>query len=130
VLTGVNVGVEIGQRIAISLFALGSSAKADPSYGAFSAFAGGADLRVALFRFDDRQGTSRLNLYLHARGGYAMSYPDGLFGTDDILLAGGPGLEYYTRLRHFSVGLAVDYLYWLDSGANGYAVYPTVRYTF
>jgi hypothetical protein len=46
------------------------------------------------------------------------------------MIAGGPGVEYYTRLRHFSIGLAADALYALKAKAAGYAVYPTIRYTF
>jgi hypothetical protein len=129
-LVGMDAGVELGRHLAVSLFVLGSSATADPSYGSFSAFVGGADVRFGLLGLKDPNGYPRFVVYLHGRGGYAVSYPDGLFGTDDIFVAGGPGIEYYTRLRHFSVGLAVDYAYWLDSGASGFAIYPTVRYTF
>lgn len=129
-LVGLDVGVELGPWAAISLFAIGGNEKAGSSYGAFSVFAGGADLRVSLFSVKDRNGYPRLVVYGHARGGYALSYPQGLFGTNDIFVGGGPGIEYFTRLRHFSIGLAADYVRWLDAGANGYAIYPTVRYTF
>jgi hypothetical protein len=129
-LVGLNAGVEIGPRIALSLFAMGGSQTADPSYGAFDVFAGGADVRVALLSWRDLNGHARLLAYLHARGGYALSRPEGLFGTDDIFVGGGPGIEYFTRLRHFSLGIAADYVRWIDTGANGYAVYPTVRYSF
>jgi hypothetical protein len=127
---GLDLGVELGPRVALSLFGIGTAQKAGSSYGAFSVLAGGADLRVAFLSFKDRFGTPRLQVYAHGRGGYGMTTPSGLFGTNDVFVGGGLGLEYYTRLRHFSIGLAADYLRWLDAGANGYAVYPTVRYTF
>ena len=130
VLVGINAGIEIGPRIALSLFALGGNQKADSSYGAFGVFAGGADLRVAFLALRDRNGDSRFLVYAHARGGYALSTPEGLFGTNDVFVGGGPGIEYFTRLRHFSIGIAADYVRFIDAGANGYAVYPTVRYSF
>lgn len=129
-LVGINAGVEIGSRIALSVFAMGGNEKAGPSYGAFSVFAGGADLRVAILALRDKNGDQRLLVYAHGRGGYALSKPDGLFGTNDIFVGGGPGVEYFTRLRHFSIGIAADYVRFLDAGADGFAVYPTVRYTF
>ncbi|HSN92626.1 MAG TPA: adventurous gliding motility protein CglE [Anaeromyxobacteraceae bacterium] len=129
-LVGVNAGIEIGSRIAVSLFALGGNEKASSSYGAFSVFAGGADVRIAFLALEDRNGDQRLLAYVHGRGGYALTTPEGLFGTNDIFVAGGPGIEYFTRLRHFSVGIAADYVRFLDVGADGFTVYPTVRYTF
>ena len=78
----------------------------------------------------DRNGWERFFTYVHARGGYAVTRPVGLFGDVETLAAGGLGVEYYTRLRHFSVGMAVDGEYALKAGTFGYAVYPTVRYTF
>jgi hypothetical protein len=129
-LVGVNAGIEIGSRLALSLFAMGGNQKADASYGAFSVFAGGADLRFAILALRDRNGDARFLVYAHARGGYALSAPEGLFGTDDTFVGGGPGVEYFTRLRHFSIGIAADYVRWIDAGASGFAVYPTVRYTF
>lgn len=129
-LVGLNVGVELGPRIALSVFAMGANQEADPSYGAFGVFAGGVDVRVAVLSLRDLSGDPRFLVYLHARAGYALSEPEGLFGTNDIFVGGGPGIEYFTRLRHFSVGIAADYVRWIDAGANGYAVYPTVRYSF
>lgn len=127
---GVNVGVDLGQRVAISLFAMGGNERASVDYGAFSLLAVGGDLRLSLVGFRDRNQLRRLWVYVHARGGVARTYPEGLFGTDEVLVAGGPGLEYFTRLRHFSVGLAADYVYATKAGTGGFSVYPTVRYTF
>jgi hypothetical protein len=129
-LVGATVGVDIGSRLSVALYGQGGNARANPNYGAFSLIAAGADVKVALRSWRDRNDWERTFVYLHARGGYAKSYPEGLFGTTDLVLAGGPGVEYYTKLRHFSIGLAADAVYATKAGAAGFAVYPTVRYTF
>jgi hypothetical protein len=128
---GVNVGVDIGTRIAVSFFALGANESAvDVDYGAFSLYAGGLDLRYSFLAFKDRNGWDRLFLYVHGRGGYARTWPEGLFGDVERIAAAGVGAEYFTRLRHFSVGVAADGVLATNAGAAGWAVYPTVRYTF
>jgi hypothetical protein len=129
-LVGLNLGVDLGSRISVSLYGQGGNERASVDYGAFSLYNAGLDLRVAVFGTKDRNDFERFYVYLHGRGGYAKSYPEGLFGTDDVVVAGGPGVEYFTRLRHFSVGLAADYVYATEAAASGFAVYPTVRYTF
>lgn len=127
---GVTLGYDLGSRVAIALFAQGGNEKASNDYGAFSLFAGGVDLRLALLGARDRNDFERFFVYVHARGGVGRTYPVGLFGDDEVLVQGGPGVEYFTRLRHFSLGLAADYVRAVRAGVNGFAVYPTVRYTF
>jgi hypothetical protein len=130
-LVGALAGVDLGNRLAIALFAQGGNARAAArEYGAFSVYAGGVDVKVALLGRKDRNDWERFYLYVHARGGYAKTYPEGLFGTSDVLLAAGPGVEYYTRLRHFSIGVGADLVYATKAGVAGFALYPTVRYTF
>jgi hypothetical protein len=130
ILIGANVGVDLGSRLAISIFAVGANEKADVDYGAFSLYAAGLDVRYAFWSMKDRNGWERLFAYAHARGGYARTWPAGLFGDVETLAAGGVGIEYFTRLRHFSVGAALDGVYALKAGAPGWSLYPTVRYTF
>ncbi len=127
---GVLVGTDIGSRLSLALYAQGGNAKASADYGAFGLYSGGADLRVAVLGRKDRNDWERFYLYVHGRAGYAKSYPEGLFATTDLVVAAGPGVEYYTRLRHFSVGFAADFVRATKAGANGYTLYPTVRYTF
>lgn len=67
---------------------------------------------------------------MHARAGYARTFPKGLFGTSDVVVQGGPGFEYFTRLRHFSIGASLDYVRALKAKAHGATLYSTVRYTF
>jgi hypothetical protein len=127
---GAHVGLDVTDRIAVALFASGANADASTSYGAFSLVAAGLDLRLSLLGRRDRNGLERLHVYVHGRGGWLMTRPSGLFGTSDVLVSGGPGIEYFTRLRHFSVGLATDLAYVVDASTFGVAVLPTVRYTF
>jgi hypothetical protein len=130
ILIGATLGVDVGTRIGVALFVQGGNASANQNYGAFSLLSAGADVRLSLLSWRDRNDWNRLFLYVHGRGGYAKTYPEGLFGTDDLVVAGGPGVEYYTKLRHFSIGIAADALYATKAAAAGFAVYPTVRYTF
>jgi hypothetical protein len=127
---GLNLGYELGSRVALSLFGTLTTQKAGPSYGAFTLYGAGGDLRLSFLQFKDRNGTPRFFVYAHGRGGYGWTTPTGLFEGTGLFAAAGLGVEYYTRLRHFSIGLAVDYVRWFDAAVNGYAVYPTVRYTF
>jgi hypothetical protein len=129
-LVGMTFGYDVSSRFALSAFVLGSNSQASVSYGAFSVYAAGADLRVALFGSRDKYALERTYIYVHGRAGYLLTRPEGLFGTNDTYFALGPGLEYYTRLRHFSVGLAADLAYVAKAGTAGVAVTPTVRYTF
>ncbi len=130
VVIGVLVGVDIGKRLSVGLYGQGGNERASLDYGAFSLYAAGLDLKVSVIGRKDRNDWERFYAYVHARGGYARTYPDGLFGTDDLLVAGGLGVEYFTQLRHFSVGIAVDGLYATKAAVAGVAVYPIVRYTF
>lgn len=130
ILVGALLGMDVGTRLSVALYAQGGNARASPDYGAFSLYAGGLDVKVALLGKKDRNDWERFYVYAHARGGWAKTYPEGLFGTDDLVVGGGPGVEYYTRLRHFSIGVGADLVYATKAGAAGFAVYPTVRYTF
>jgi hypothetical protein len=130
ILVGLSVGTDVGSRVSVALVGQGGNEKASSNYGAFSLYSGGLDVRVAVLGVMDRNDWERFFVYVHGRGGYAVTYPEGLFGTKDFIMQGGPGIEYYTRLRHFSVGLAADYVRAVKAGASGFAVYPTVRYTF
>jgi hypothetical protein len=129
-LVGALLGVDIGSRVSVALFAQGGNERADANYGAFSLLAFGADAKLALRGWRDRNDWERLFVYVHGRGGYAKTFPEGLFGTSDFLLSAGPGIEYFTKLRHFSIGLAADVVYATSAGVFGFSVYPTVRYTF
>jgi hypothetical protein len=127
---GVHAGIDLFSRGALSVFVQGVNERADVNYGAFSVYAAGVDLRWAFLALQDRNGWDRFFAYGHLRGGYARSWPTGLFGDVDTIAAGGVGVDYYTRLRHFSVGVAADFVRAITAGSNGWAIYPTIRYTF
>lgn len=135
---GVLLGYDVTPRLAIALFGQGGNAKAGPNYGAFSVLAAGVDVKGALVSWRDRNDWDRTFFYVHGRAGYGRSYPAGLFGTTDLIVAGGPGIEYFTKLRHFSIAIGADLVYVSSTSrpgeekvtALGFAVYPTLRYTF
>jgi len=129
-LVGATVGYDVTPRIALSLYALGGNESASVSYGGFSVLSAGGDVRVSLFGLRDSSQVERLFFYVHGRAGYLLTYPSGLFGRNDTYLAGGPGLEYFTHLRHFSIGLAADVAYAVSAKSAGIALTPTMRYTF
>ena len=129
-LVGATLGYDLTSRLAVAIYALGGNARASISYGAFSVLSAGGDIRLALFGSSDTYGVERLHFYVHGRGGLLITQPEGLLGKNDVYVAGGPGVEYFTHLRHFSVGLAADVAYLTKAKAAGLTVTPTLRYTF
>lgn len=127
---GVLVGVDLGKRLSVALYGQGGNERASRDYGAFSLYSGGLDAKLAILGHRDRNDWERLYVYVHGRVGYAVTYPEALFGRDDVVVQVGPGVEYFTQLRHFSVGLGADYVRATKAGVSGFAIYPTVRYTF
>lgn len=135
----VEVGVDLGEHVSVGLFLMGSSVRTSAQYvgnsggavsGDFSALVPGAVLRARLVGFADSQEVKRTWFYLRAGAGYAMFSPKRLLPDSDILVFAGPGVEYYTRLRHFSVGLEVTGQYLVSGGSFGFAVAPNIRYAF
>lgn len=138
-LVQLELGADIGERLAIGLLLTGTFNRAGSDYtgrsngsssGDFSALIPGAALRVNLVGFDDAQQVQRTWIYLRAGGGYAMFSPKVLLPEADIMLFGGPGIEYFTRLRHFSIGLEVAAAFLLNNASVGFAVTPHLRYAF
>ena len=127
---GVHVGYDIVDSLALSLFAFGANGSASATYGSFSTLAAGADLRLALLGWRDGQGVERFHVYVHGRGGWLVTRPAGLLGNTDVLVSGGPGLEYFTHLRHFSIALGVDFPYLTRAKVLGISPVAAVRYTF
>ena len=129
-LVGVHVGYDVTSRLAASLFALGGNGSANSTYGSFSVLAAGADLRFALTGWNDGQGVERFHIFVHGRGGWLVTRPAGLLGDTDVLAAGGPGFEYSTHLRHFSIALGADAAYLTKAKVFGVSPFAAVRYTF
>lgn len=136
-----EIGVDIGEVLSLSLFAQVSSNRAGADYhgnnpnggltsGDFAQFVPGVALRANLVGLPDAQGTRRTWFYLRGGAGYTLFYPSELFKGSDFLVFAGPGIEYYTRLRHFSIGVEVTATMLATSGALGFAVTPNLRYAF
>ncbi len=84
-----------------------------------------------------------LRLLVKLRIGGGVAYDDGFIdGFDPKTLAakevsslggavgGGLAVEYYTNLRHFSVGLDMDFYYLLTPKAPLFSIMPVIKYTF
>jgi hypothetical protein len=131
-LVGAIVGVDLGRRLSVGIFGQYGSEQADPSFGAFNVLAAGLDAKWAFLSWRDRNEWERLFVFAHGRAGYLESRPTGLFATGEIVTQLGIGVEYFTKLRHFSVGAVLDAvgLPERELAPAGFALYPTVRYTF
>jgi hypothetical protein len=135
----VEVGVDIGERLSLGAFVMGASNRAGSEYvgnsggaasGDFSMLVPGLVARVHLVGLADAQDVRRTWIYVRGGAGYALFSPKLLLPDPDILVFGGPGVEYYTRLRHFSVGIEVTGSFLVKSQSFGFAVTPNLRYAF
>lgn len=135
----VEMGYDFGEHLALSIFVQGAAQSASAEYigfsnglasGDFGYLMPGASLRASIVGFGDSQDVKRTWIYARGQAGYTLWRPKALLPDADIQLGVGPGVEYFTRLRHFSVGLEVLGTYLLDSGTTGVLVLPNVRYAF
>jgi hypothetical protein len=139
-MAAVEAGLDIGDRISVGAFFAGTANREGADYvgfsggtasGDFGMLIPGAAVRVNVLGFADSQGTTRTYLYARAGAGYVFYWPTELLrDTHDVLAFGGVGVEYYTRLRHFSIGLEASGTFLVPSGALGFAVTPSLRYAF
>jgi hypothetical protein len=125
-----DVGYDVTSTFDVSLFLLQAFESASRSYGSFAVTAPGAGVRWSFLGERDANGVERFYAFARARVAYAWTYPEGLFGTTDVVAGAGLGIDYYTRLRHFSVGLAADGLYFIKVNVPAFDVVATLRYTF
>ena len=136
----VEAGVDIGDRLSVGAFLMGSANRMGADYFGYSQGSASGDLgmlvpggavRVNLFGLADSQGTTRTYLYVRGGAGYVFYSPVELMGDNhDLLAFGGLGVEYYTRLRHFSIGLEAMGTFLVPSGTIGFGVTPSLRYAF
>jgi len=134
----VELGVDLGEHLALGLFVMGTSNRAGSDYvgrsggaasGDFQAVIPGAVVRLSLAGIADANDVKRTWFYLRGGAGYAKFYPSALLAPDGLLFA-GPGIEYFTRIRHFSIGFEVDGSYLVKSKTFGFALAPNLRYAF
>jgi hypothetical protein len=136
----IEVGYELFDRVAIALFVMGVTNRASSTYtgfpqsnvssGDFSTFVPGATARINVVGFADSQDVQRTFLYVRGGAGFANFWPKALLPNSDLFAFVGPGIEYFTRLRHFSIGLEVDGTLLLTTGTPGFSITPHVRYAF
>ncbi len=111
----VEIGVDLGERLSLGAVRAGRHQPGGlrvhrASRGArrpvtSRRWRSGATARVRLMGFADSQDVQAHCSSTRAReGGCAMFSPKLLLPESDILVFAGPGVEYYTRLRHFSSG--------------------------
>lgn len=136
---GIEIGYDIGDRLSVGGFVTATANRAGSDYqgqsgglasGDFSALIPGALVRANLVGFNDAQDVRRTWIYVRGGAGYAMFSPKLLLPNSDIFVFAGPGVEYYTRLRHFSVALEVTGSFLVTSGSPGVAITPNLRYAF
>ncbi len=137
---GIRAGYDILNNIRADLFVLANfnegvisqEAIADAQLtGDIAHFAPGVALRFDFITSDDQ----RFFAFARVGAGYAVWFPAqlavagqefaGSVHTDASL-----GVEYYTKLRHLSAGLEVDFQALIAPFAFGVSVYPTLKYTF
>lgn len=135
----VEVGRDFGDRLSVAGFVMGTTNRAGADYigksgglasGDFSSIIPGGVVRANLLGFMDDQDVKRTWIYLRAGAGFAMFSPKTLLPDPDVLVFGGPGVEYYTRLRHFSIGIEASGALLLTQGTFGFAITPNLRYAF
>jgi hypothetical protein len=143
-LVGVSFGYDFTPMIGLGFFGWGVAVNTPSGYeglgsnptatGDLTAFMTGMDLTLRLPVVMDRDGIDRLFLNVSVGAGPLFLNPAGLVGTQGILPAGKADLsiEYFTHLRHFSIGLALDGLLAFPTGGTliGGALSPFARYTF
>jgi hypothetical protein len=134
---GVRAGYDILNNIRADVFVLANfnegsikqeQAASGNLTGDLAHFAPGVGLRFDFITSDDGR------FFAFARGGigYAFWFPNQLAqgAPGSVHTDGSLGIEYYTKLRHLSAGLEVDFQALLAPFAFGFQVYPTLKYTF
>jgi len=144
----VSLGYDFAPWIGVGFFGMAIDAVAPAGYagpgasaqgptpsvtGDFSGILPGLEARVHLPLADDQNGVDRLFLNLGVGGGVMFFQPRALFPNGHS--AAGKvdaGLEYFTRLRHLSLGLSLEGLAAIPHGGTlaGGSLSPFVRYSF
>lgn len=137
---GLDMGFDIGERVSPSIFLLASANRMLSDYvglstngaasGDFGAIMPGAAVKVRLVGFADSQEVQRTWIYVRAGGAVVFYSPRSLLPNLDVLVTAGVGIEYFTRLRHFVIGLEGNFNFFALTQSLGFSVLPTVKYAF
>ncbi|HEY4220112.1 MAG TPA: adventurous gliding motility protein CglE [Myxococcota bacterium] len=147
---GLRAGYDIANNIQLDAFLVanfnegtidGNAIRGGILNGDLASFAPGIAVRFDYFTSEDQ----RFFAFVRAGLGYAFWFPQQLAvdstttckETDPKCGAGGSihtdaslGIEYFTKLRHLSIGLEVDVQALIAPTAIGIEAYPTIKYTF
>ena len=137
----VEMGFDIGERVSPAIFFVGAAtSRAGSDYtglstmgaasGDFSLMIPGATAKIRLVGFADSQEVQRLWVYARVSAGFVLYSPAVLIPKNDVLISAGPGLEYFTRLRHLSIGVEANFHFMALTSSLGFSVLPSVRYAF
>jgi hypothetical protein len=141
-----EVGYDIGRYVTVSAFGAFVSYRAGSDYIGYSSGVSSGDsselipglaVRVNAIGFPDGQGVQRSWLYAKAGVGWAFFEPGALYSAapatssySSFYAFGGIGFQYYTHLRHFSIGIEADATVLGKSSSWGFLVTPNIRYAF
>ncbi len=134
---GVRVGYDVLNNVQLEGFVLANfnegeidaeQAQQGQLTGDLAHFAPGAAVRFDFITSEDQRFFS----FVRAGVGYALWFPSELAGgsVGSVHTDASLGIEYYTKLRHLSAGLEVDFQALLAPMAFGFQIYPTLKYTF
>ena len=141
----VELGYDFGERFSLGIFAQATANRAGTDYtgksqdevsgaprasGDYTEFIPGVTARISLAGLKDSQDVKRGWFYVRAGAGFVIYQPKALLPGSDVLIFAGPGLEYFTRLRHFSIGIEADFIFMALNASVGFTVTPMVRYAF
>lgn len=135
-----EMGYDIGERVAPAAMLLLTGNRKGSDYfgynssktasGDYFMIAPGATVKVRIVGFDDAQEVRRT--WIYARGGLGVAFysPPGLSLPLDVVISGGAGIEYFTRLRHFSIAFEANFNFMALTSSFGFSLLPSVRYAF
>ena len=134
---GIRAGYDILNNIRADVFLLANfnegvinqaAIQAGELSGDLAHFAPGVALRFDFVTSEDQ----RFFAFGRVGAGYAFWFPKQLANgaVGSVHTDASLGVEYYTKLRHLSAGLEVDFQALIAPFAFGVEVYPTLKYTF
>ncbi len=141
---GANLGWDFSSYFGVGLFGMAISLSTPSGYqglgaasgpgGDFTGILPGVEARLHLPIAQDSNNVNRLFLNVGLGGGLMFLTPAALFANSGDAPAGkvDVSLEYFSRLRHLSFGLAVEALAVLPNGGQilGGDLSPFLRYSF
>lgn len=140
-----EIGYDFGERVSAAIFIQATANRMGSDYtgksqdptsgvprasGDFTTVIPGALVRIGLIGFNDSQDVKRTWFYVRLGAGYVLYQPKALLPIPDLLIFAGPGVEYFTRLRHFSIGFEANFVFMALTQALGFTITPMLKYAF